>query len=488
MRGDCSIRLGNAAFGDEEIAACAERRGLLSLELEWPSRGRCRCPACTTASSGPQTVLSPAEVHTLIDQAAVLGCRRWIFVEDPDGSACACSDLKPIIATTTRPGMQAEWLTDGACMTAELAQLLHDHRVVVSLPFEALPHATPLQQAGYGHANAPSIAIRLTIPTDGSAQLLEHWRQVRASGMEPRLQIYSPQEQSEPPAARMPPERIADLLARIDSEEFGRPWSRPAAIAARSCNRHLYSCHVAACGTVYACAGVTIPLGSVRHEPLRDILGLSEVLENLRDYKSKVKEPCQSCCQSTDCHGCRGAAYQATGDYLAGDALCPKALNVLIPALPVEAGGMVPHGPSMRMSGQIVEIGERRAVTEYKIPANSPMVDRRGRLDECSCIELIAQTFAACHGFHMSVGEAHRIKGLLLGIRNLAITGTAHVGDTLRIEVRKQVRFGDFSVIEGVIHHADGRILGRGEIKLWRPDNADALPTPALSSRASHAI
>ena len=76
-------------------------------------------------------------------------------------------------------------------------------------------------------------------------------------------------------------------LGRIDREEFHRVWELPPALTGRSCKRHLFACHVTPCGTIFACVGVTIPLGNVRKEPLREILELSEVLENLRAFDRK---------------------------------------------------------------------------------------------------------------------------------------------------------------------------------------------------------
>lgn len=37
-----------------------------------------------------------------------------------------------------------------------------------------------------------------------------------------------------------------------------------------------------------------------------------------------IKGPCNSCDMTDGCYGCRGAAYQLTGDYLASDPLCRR--------------------------------------------------------------------------------------------------------------------------------------------------------------------
>jgi radical SAM protein with 4Fe4S-binding SPASM domain len=214
---------------------------------------------------------------------------------------------------------------------------------------------------------------------------------------------------------------------------------------------------------------MTIPVGNIRTQRLHEILGDSEVLENLRAFHGNVKEPCRTCSKTTDCYGCRGAAYQLTGDYLAGDSHCWKATGVTISALPVAVAGLIPHGPSMRVVDELVEVGDRIAHTTYKVSGESPLVDEAGRLDDLAYVEMIAQSYAAVHGFHPPVGDTQVLQGFLLGVKNLRISGEARVGETLRISVHKAVRFGDFCFIEGRICHGDGRVIAQGEVKLWRP-------------------
>jgi predicted hotdog family 3-hydroxylacyl-ACP dehydratase len=232
---------------------------------------------------------------------------------------------------------------------------------------------------------------------------------------------------------------------------------------------------VTPCGTIFACVGVTIPLGNIRIEPLAEILNLSEVLENLRVFGQKVKEPCRTCCKTTDCYGCRGAAYQLTGDYLAGDQLCWKAKGVEIESLPVGLDKLIPHGKSIRMIDQLVQVGERFTRTEFVIRLDSLLVDASGRLDELAYIEMIAQSFAACHGFQLFGEERLAHRGLLLGTKDLVISGEARVGDRLSIRVRKVTRFGDFGVVDGEVHHEDGRLIAAGQIKIWRPSDERAM-------------
>lgn len=243
----------------------------------------------------------------------------------------------------------------------------------------------------------------------------------------------------------------------------------------QGCMRHLYSCVVSMHGWVYPCVGMLLPLGDVHDESLRDILRLSEVIENLADYRKLIKGPCRNCPDAQDCYGCRGAALLATGDYLAPDPTCPRSGGAPIDSLPVAASPLIPHGTTMQMVDRLTQVGERQAMAEFLVPDTCPFVDADGLLDETAYVELIVQTLAACHGFHLSsFGQtAHRDeqsphRGLLLGVSNLQITGESRVGDHLNIHVRKTTRFGGFGVVEGVVYHRDGREVARGESKVWQ--------------------
>jgi len=123
----------------------------------------------------------------------------------------------------------------------------------------------------------------------------------------------------------------------------------------------------------------------------------------------------------------------------------------------------------MRMVDQLTKVGERNGQTTFLVRKECVMVDGSGRLDELAFIEMIAQSFAACHGFHLSLGERNR--GLLLGVKELVVSGEARVGDRLTVHLRKVTRFGAFGVVEGDIYREDGKLVATGQVKIWRPSD-----------------
>jgi radical SAM protein with 4Fe4S-binding SPASM domain len=242
----------------------------------------------------------------------------------------------------------------------------------------------------------------------------------------------------------------------------------------QGCMRHRYSCVVSMYGRVYPCVGVLLPLGNVHDESLRDILRQSEVIENLLNHRKLMKEPCRDCLEAEVCYGCRGAAFIATGDYLAPDPTCPRLQGLPIESLPVAVASLIPHGATIRMIDRLMQVGERQAMAEYFVPDTCPFVDADGRLDETAYIELIAQTLAACHGFHLPREEQPLHRGLLLGVKDLQIVGEARVGDYLRINVRKTTRYGGFGVAEGVVSDRGGLEVAHGELKVLQTSTDSA--------------
>lgn len=74
-------------------------------------------------------------------------------------------------------------------------------------------------------------------------------------------------------------------------------------------------------GDAIPCMLLQTVLGNVKNQSLADIWTNSEILKNLRD-RNKLKDDCGKCEHKVTCSGCRGRAFEVTGDYLATDPGC----------------------------------------------------------------------------------------------------------------------------------------------------------------------
>jgi predicted hotdog family 3-hydroxylacyl-ACP dehydratase len=194
-------------------------------------------------------------------------------------------------------------------------------------------------------------------------------------------------------------------------------------------------------------------------------------VQDLKNYKEMIKAPCGECESLEACYGCRGTAYQMTGDYLASDPLCWKNIDRRdeIMFLPVDVARVIPHKPPMLLIDRLLEVKERASVSELTVREDMIFVDENGHLDDASYPEIISQAVAAQEGFRRFGGRNPLIEGFLLGIKNLEILGNSFVGDTLRISLNKKAKFGDFGILNGEVHK-DQELIARGEIKVWQSD------------------
>lgn len=74
-------------------------------------------------------------------------------------------------------------------------------------------------------------------------------------------------------------------------------------------------------GDVIPCMLLQIKLGNVREESLAKIWSSSQTLKELRD-RSLLEDGCGECIYRDKCAGCRGRAYEETGNILATDPGC----------------------------------------------------------------------------------------------------------------------------------------------------------------------
>jgi len=74
-------------------------------------------------------------------------------------------------------------------------------------------------------------------------------------------------------------------------------------------------------GNVIPCMLLQINIGNVREKTLYDIWDNSKVCQEVRD-RSLLKGECGKCEHLESCAGCRGRAYEVTGDYLETDPGC----------------------------------------------------------------------------------------------------------------------------------------------------------------------
>ncbi|MDF1576871.1 MAG: radical SAM protein [Desulfobulbales bacterium] len=330
-------------FSQEEIAAALARDGLLSMELELSRACNLRCIYCYAESGVPMAnELSLDEIFRAVDQAVELGARKIIILGG--GEPTLYKDLFKVIDYIQAKKVEVDVFTNGMLIDRDKAEALYARKVSVVVKMNSRDPEIQDMLAGHPGAAAAinkglkalmdagypdedhTLGIETIICRQNYAELADLWIWARKQNIIPYIEMMTLQGRAtEHPDLEVPINEVKTLfekLAEIDREMFDSHWTPHPPLAASQCARHEYSCTVTANGDVQPCPGVSVPAGNIREQPLAEILKKSTPIQELRNIRKIIKGRCGECRFGDYCYGCRGHAYQVTGDYLAEDPLC----------------------------------------------------------------------------------------------------------------------------------------------------------------------
>ena len=466
----------------EMLKAAADGK-LLTCEIEFNRSCNYRCPYCYAAGEYDNAALTDEMAQSAIRQVAALGARKVVVL---GGEPLLCRNLKKYIDLIKSLGMGAEIFTNAALLDEEWADFFsgHDCRIVVKLNSlrpdvqdrltgvpdsldKALRAIRLLQNAGMDEKRLVASSV---ISSDNEQEVVTLWKYLREHRIKPYLEIMTPQGRLlEHRRLEVDPRRIKEIfdeIAEYDRSQ-GHCWEPQPPLVGAKCLRHQFSCVINANGDVTPCVGLTIRIGNVYEQPLADILMNSNVLRKLKDFRSTIKGPCRTCDKADTCYGCRGSAYQLTGDYLASDPLCWKNCSSLQgkkPALPCDAQQWIPHRPPMTMVNRLLEFGEWSKVETVIGPDNRFL--RGGILDPEVIPEIVAQACAVITGFEL---DDHQVKGMLTGMRAVEFLSEIRSGDRLVVEVRETSKIDNYYTLDfKVIRPLDNSLCAKGELSICR--------------------
>ncbi len=476
-------------FSQKDIKDVISRGGLLTMEIEFNSNCDFKCIYCYAENKQVlKNELTQKELFDVIIQARDLGVRTMVVL---GGEPMLYPHLMEMICFIREHELKVELFTNGANMTVAAAKELFENDVTVVLKMNTFREELQdklsgikgayrqiqtafdnLEKSGYPGKES-KLGVSTIICKENYDEAEKLWKWLRQKNVVPYFEMITPQGRAwEKDALYVEPKKIKELFCRLSDidKEYGYNWTPRPPLAGLKCLRHQYSCVVKSNGDIYPCIGVDIPVGNIRKQRLRDIIKGSEVIQTLRNYKKHIKGQCRECENLADCYGCRGTAYQLTGDYLASDPLCWKntANHNTVATLPCNVDELVPHKSPMLIANRLMEVKETSTV-EVDVTDDMVFVRKDGVVDEVAYLEMMAQAMAAHNGFKNS-GNGTDVRGFLVGAKNLKIYEAASVGDTLKVVVCKIAQYGDeLAVIKGVVLR-DKDKLAEGEIKVWHSD------------------
>lgn len=331
-------------FTPEEISDCIKREGLLSLELEFSRQCNLRCVYCyANAGEALHNEMTLHEIKSVIDQAAELGAKKIILLGG--GEPLMYEGLQSVVEHISAKGLKQSIFTNGMLITKTLADFFYRSGISVIVKHnssisEVQDKLTGIKgaynkikqgleylfEAGYPNGNGSQLGVQTVICRQNIKEIPDMWIWARERGIIPYFEIITNQgrakQHKELHASNEEIKKVFDELQCIDETRFGNKWSPHPTIASFTCKRHLYSCLVNSQGYIQPCTGIDMPVGNIRHEMLKDILKKSPVIQKLRNIFENIQGECRTCKFAFDCYGCRGNAYQLTGNFLASDPAC----------------------------------------------------------------------------------------------------------------------------------------------------------------------
>lgn len=332
----------NFEFSRQDIDLARTENRLLSMEIELSLRCNFKCTYCYVPhESYFDNELSVDEIRDAILQAKELGARKIILL---GGEPSIYPNIGEVIQFLNSQDLETELFTNGSGITRSFAQQLHAAKVRVVLKmnsfdptlqdslagkkgaFDIIQKALGnLKEAGYPSGEA-FLALSTIICRQNRHELVDIWTWIRDNNMVPYFEIITPQGNAKKNhGLELEPlelEKVFKEICAIDKNRYGIEWDPQPPLMGNQCMRHQFSCTITSIGNVQPCVGITRPIGNIRETRLKEILKNSRELNQLKNYRQTIKGFCGSCEKSAECYGCRGAAFQVTGDILASDPLC----------------------------------------------------------------------------------------------------------------------------------------------------------------------
>lgn len=340
--------IGGVDFSSSEIDLVRRTSKLLTLTYLVSNRCNLKCPYCySNAGQALSKELTFDECKSVINQAKELGAKTiWI-----PGSGEPFLDKNfyrngefPLIDYANRKGLSVTFFTNGYFVTKTIAQTLIKKNVCVITKinsfnpqiqdfltgskgaFHKLQKGLEnLIEAGFNKSIPTRLGIDTIIAKQNYHEILDIFRFCRINNIIPYITVTLHAGRADLHRyLDVPVPEIKDLFYKaleIDEKEFGYTWIPSPPIMADQCRKLYYDIVVTSTGEVRFCPGIPITIGSIREEPLFDIMHKSKLLHRIRNIKQHLKGKCGRCTNDSCIYGCRLEAY-STGDLFGEDPSC----------------------------------------------------------------------------------------------------------------------------------------------------------------------
>ncbi len=132
----------------------------------------------------------------------------------------------------------------------------------------------------------------------------------------------------------------------------------------------------------------------------------------------------------------------------------------------IDVHELLPQQEPFVMIDQLVQCDRATTTTRFTVRESNLMVESDGRLNRCALAENIAQTCAAQLGFVNKYILKRAIQlGFIGAIRNMAITRTPRVGQTLTTTINVRDEIMGLTLVDATIE-MEGETIVTSEMKI----------------------
>jgi len=138
--------------------------------------------------------------------------------------------------------------------------------------------------------------------------------------------------------------------------------------------------------------------------------------------------------------------------------------------MPIER--LLPQRPPMLLLDRLLSCSPSEGTAETLIAPGNLFRLSDGTIHAAALFELMAQAYAAVHGYQNHLAGKPVSIGYLAGITRAIVHGAARVGDRLTVSVRQTALVQPFIRAEARVAR-DGETLAEGELTLFVPPSGE---------------
>lgn len=335
-------------FSKEQIEKCVRDNSILRISIEPSKICNLKCPFCYAdecygkSKIAKEDELSINEIKDIIIQAKNLGAKTITLV---GGEPLMYPKIREIISFINSNKLISLIFTNGTIMTGKYAEFLYNNNASLIVKFNSFDNPEIqdkmvgnikgtfskikrtidiLIESGFNKSTPTRLAVESVISHTNLLQIAKIFRFARENNIYPYIELITPAGRGKEYAEILSKEEAKKIfyqLLKIDGSEFEYTWVPRPPLVATTCKYYFTAIYVNSNGKVQPCPTVNIELGNLRKEKLSEILNKPK-FKRIRNIRENIKGRCKECQYHTDCYGCRGAAFNLTGDIFNSDPIC----------------------------------------------------------------------------------------------------------------------------------------------------------------------